>query len=359
MIKMHIEKYYTSMEHLLNVFDKRYRKLTPRIESASGFSKWKRELRYKLFEITGMNEMEQCELQPRILESLNMDGYRRDKMIIQTEPDIWMPFYVLIPDAVTNVESTPCIIAAHGHNSAGKFSVSGRIDIPAVKKHIETSDNDYGVRFVREGYIVFCPDARAFGERREWMTQGDSEQFFLGSSCTELNHMAISLGQSVTGMWTWDLMRLVDYIVSSRNNYAKIGCVGLSGGGLQTLWLTAMDDRVSCAVVSGYFYGYKDSLLKLSNNCGCNYVPNLWKYVDIGDLGALIAPRPLLIESGNRDNLNGERGIANVLEQLEITKQAYRLLEAEEELHHYIFEGDHKWDGSQTYRFMNQSIGVW
>jgi hypothetical protein len=83
-----------------------------------------------------------------------------------------------------------------------------------------------------------------------------------------------------------------------------------------------MDDRIKCAVVSGYFYGYKDSLLKRSDNCGCNYVPHLWEYIDMCDLGALIAPRPLLIESGTEDDLNGERGIENVLEQVAATRKA-------------------------------------
>lgn len=80
----------------------------------------------------------------------------------------------------------------------------------------------------------------------------------------------------------------------------RLGCCGLSGGGMQTIWLTAMDDRIKCAVVSGYFYGYLDSLLKMPHNCGCNFVPDLWNHIDMGDLGALVCPRPLLIESGTR-----------------------------------------------------------
>lgn len=348
--ELNVDAYFTSMKRMLDVFDRESRKAGFRAGTLTEYAEWAKSTRLKLQEITGMASMEACVPSPRLIESVQLDGYRRDKMMLRTEPDVWMPFYVLIPDAAK--QKNPCIIAPHGHESGGKLSVSGRSDLKAVQAQIDKYHYDYGVQFVRRGYIVFCPDARAFGERREWTKQGNEPELFLNSSCVQLNHMAIPLGQSVTGMWTWDLMRLVDYI-ESRPDCGTIGCAGLSGGGLQTLWLAAMDERIQCAAVSGYFYGYKDALLKLSDNCACNYVPNLWKYVDMGDLGALIAPRPLLIESGSRDPLNGERGLANVTEQLEITRQAYELFGKEERLRHYVFDGEHRWDGAETYDFFN------
>jgi dienelactone hydrolase len=150
-------------------------------------------------------------------------------------------------------------------------------------------------------------------------------------------------------MWAWDLMRLLDYVATRPEcDPERVGSAGLSGGGLQTLWLSVLDERVRCAVISGYFYGYKDALLKLSNNCSCNYVPGLWELADMGDLGALIAPRPLLIETGTLDPLNGERGVANVTEQVAITAQAYELFGARERLAHATFEGEHMWHGAQA-----------
>ena len=168
-------------------------------------------------------------------------------------------------------------------------------------------------------------------------------------SCNLLNHMAIPLGQTVTGMWTWDLMRLVDYAQTRPEvDPARIACGGLSGGGLQTLWLAALDERVRAAVISGYFYGYKDSLLRLNENCSCNYVPGLWNLADIGDIAALIAPRPIFIETGDVDSLNGPRGLINVTEQLAITRRAYDLLGTGAHVRHHIFPGPHMWCGEQS-----------
>ena len=45
--------------------------------------------------------------------------------------------------------------------------------------------------------------------------------------------------------------------------------------------------------------------LGYAGNCSCNYVPHLFEHVDMGDVGALIAPRPLLVETGTHDDLNG------------------------------------------------------
>lgn len=367
MTAIHADKYYTSIENLTNSFDRESRQMGLNVQfkvnSIPHYDYWKKILRMKLIEITGMGRMEKCELMPELLETVQLERYRRDKFIIQTEPGVWMPFYVLIPNSIEKKGKHPCMIACHGHSSVGKNSSAGRKDIPSVKEQIQIFNYDYGVKYAEKGYIVFCPDARAFGERRDWARQGDEEVNFLHSSCQQLNNMAICLGRSVIGMWIWDLMRLIDHIENREDcDPDKIGCAGLSSGGVQTLWLAAMDDRVRCAVDSGYFYGYKDSLLKFSSNCACNYVPHIWEYMDIGDLGALVAPKPLLIETGDRDPLNGERGVVNVTEQLDITRKAYEIFNAEGRLHHYLFEGEHLWNGEKSYEFverwMKESVSV-
>jgi dienelactone hydrolase len=153
-------------------------------------------------------------------------------------------------------------------------------------------------------------------------------------------------------------MRLIDYVETRPDcDPARLGCAGLSGGGLQTLWLAALDERVRCAVVSGYFYGVRDSLLELCDNCSCNYVPHLWETADMGDIGALIAPRPLLIETGSQDGLNGARGVENVTEQVAVTARAYALLGAPDRLAHSIFEGEHRWHGVEAIPWLTRWLG--
>lgn len=347
------KQYFASSEYLVKMYSEKSKKMGLKAESILEYGLWKTQLKAKLKEILGMNNMESCDLKTQKLESIKFAEYRRDKVIIQVEPGVWMPLYILIPDGIKPNEKRACVIAPHGHGGAGKYSIVGRIDIPGVKESIEKYNYDYGLEFVKKGYVVFCSDARGAGERREAKHQGVDITSLMSTSCNDINNVAISMGETLAGMMTWDLMRLIDYIQTlDYCDGSKIACCGFSGGGLQALWLSSLDDRITCSVVSGYFYGFKDTILN-THLCGCNFVPRLWEYIELGDLAALIAPRPLLIESGTEDKLNGSRGIINVIEQVEITKKAYVLNNKKDNLYHHIFKGHHKWNGEKTYDFVD------
>ncbi len=347
--------FFTALDYMQARFDAVGRRMALKAETAAELAAWQHDLRAQLRRLTGIDTMRSAPLQPRLTERVACDGYWRERIEIQTEPGVIMPLHALIPADLQPGQRRACVIAPHGHGSGGKLSPAGRRDIPGIAAAIEQHNYDYGVQLVRQGFVVFCPDGRGFGERREEGRHGEAD--FTGGSCNLLNHMAIPLGQTVTGMWAFDLMRLIDYIATRPDcDSSRLGCAGLSGGGLQTLWLAALDERVACAVVSGYFYGYKQSLLVLNGNCSCNYVPGLWQLVDMGDLGALIAPRPLLIETGTRDSLNGAGGLANVTSQVEITRQAYRILGVGERLAHDVFDGEHRWNGVQAIPFLRQHL---
>lgn len=341
-----VRRFYPAHAELQARFDREARRRPVDVSSQSAFETWRKATRRHLAAITGMDSLRPTDPQPVVTESVQCDGYVRQRIEILTEPGVVMPLYALLPDDLEAGERRPVVIAPHGHGSGGKNMTAGRRDIPAVADAIDKYNGAYAERFAQAGLIVFAPDARAFGERREPVGQANDEDSFMRSTCTPLNFAAISLGQTVTGMWTWDLMRLVDYVLTRGDcDPERIACAGLSGGGLQTLWLAAMDDRICAAVVSGYFYGNRDSLLDINDNCGCNFVPGLWQAVDMGDLGALIAPRPLLVETGDEDPLNGARGLDNVYEQVAITREAYELHDAGDCLVHDVQPGEHQWYG--------------
>ena len=346
--------FYTSQAFIKERFDVVNRKMGFKAKTCEEWVIWRSELRGVLSDLLGLGRMTPTAPNPRITERVQCDCYIRERVELDTEPGVTMTLYALVPDAVNTGKATaPAIIAAHGHDSAGKLPVAGVADNPGVAERIATYRYNYGEVAAQHGYVVFCPDARGFGERRETQTQSTDQLF--NSSCRQLAHMGLPLGLTVTGMWTWDLMRLLDYI-GTRSECAgqKTGCIGLSGGGLQTLWLSALDERVSCAIDSGYFYGVKDSLLHLSDNCDCNYVPHLWEMADMGDLGALIAPRPFMVETGDADPLNGPRGVANVVEQVAIAESAYRLLGAPERISVDVFHGPHRWNGEKTLAWLDR-----
>ncbi len=341
-------KYFTCVDYLKRRFDSMPKKLAFRAETKNEWQSWRNKLINKLKDLTGYNTMQACSLQSKVTEKVEREGFLRERVEVQTEPGVIMPIYVLIPKEF-DCQRLPAVIAAHGHHSGGKITVAGCVEIPGVAERIRNYNYDYGVQFVREGFIVFCPDARGFGERREATAQNNDNPFT--SSCEQLNHMAYPLGQTVIGMWAWDISRIIDYIKERRDcDPNRVGCVGLSGGGMQTLWASAFDDRIGCAVISGYFFDYRYLVNASLGNCSCNFVPHLYKYANMGDIAALIAPRPLLIERGTKDELSdGVEG-----EQYEIIKKAYNLLEAEDRLETDIFEGGHMWHGVKAIPWMKK-----
>ncbi|GLB31837.1 hypothetical protein LAD12857_37600 [Lacrimispora amygdalina] len=348
-----ISRFYTCEGQLIKRMKENGRRNRFCAETITEYENWKQETRELLKNLIGLQNMEYCPLNPRCLERVQIeDGIIREKILLQVEPEVYMPVYVLIPPN-RGKEKLKCFLAPPGHQGAGKYSVAGVREIPAVADKIELFHYDYGLMMAKLGYAALCPDCRGFGERREAALQGEEESEFLNSTCFHLAHMAEPLGMTVIGMCTWDLMRLIDY-VKERGEWDEesIGCVGFSGGGMQTLWLSALDDRIKTVIISGYLYGYSDSLLRLNGNCSCNYVPHLWEHVDMGDIGALLAPRPLMVQSARSDHLNGYRGMENVLEQLEVIRKAYGLFGKEKEIYHDVWDGGHCFHGENLEKFL-------
>lgn len=352
---LHIDKFYSSLPNMKSKFDRYGRRDYFKGNTIEEYAGWKINARKILSDLIGLDKMDQVDLMPDVVERTILDGgIVREKVLIMSEEDIWIPIYILIPP----VKKPKVFIAPPGHQGAGKYSVAGLSEIPAVKDAIKKFNYDYGLQLAKSGYVAVCPDCRGFGERRDAKLQSDDEHSFLTSSCFHLAHMAEPLGETVIGMCVWDLMKITDYILTRTDfDTRSLSCLGFSGGGMQTLYFAALDDRIENVYISGYMYGFKDSLLVLNGNCSCNYVPHLWEHFDMGDIGSLIAPRNLMIQSCRDDHLNGSRGLENVFEQVEIIRKIYRLYGREEFLVHDIFEGGHCWHGDNM-AAINKKFGI-
>lgn len=309
-----------------------------------------------------------------LLECVREEGYTRYKFRLETLPGVAMPFYMLVPEGVTAQNPARAVIAIPAHG-ANKDTVAGVPANEAVREKLSRAPKEaYGLAFVKRGYVAFCPDPPGYGERlepeaREDLAfrrttvmasedgghQKDSVQDPLGCSCKNLAQTAEALGFSLTALEIWDLMRLVDFAINRPEVDAKrIASAGFSGGGQYAMWLAAMDQRIAAAAVSGYVHGYYDSILDV-HLCPCNYAPMLWRLGDISDICSLIAPRPLFVENGLQDPLNGYRGIAGPREQVERIREAYRLYGKEDCLQHATPEGSHQWYG-ECYEFLDQAL---
>jgi fermentation-respiration switch protein FrsA (DUF1100 family) len=171
------------------------------------------------------------------------------------------------------------------------------------------------------------------------------------SSCRAVAANALLLGRTLLGLRVWDVLRLIDYIRMRPEPLADpIGCAGLSGGGMVALFSAALDQRIACAVVSGYFNTFRDSIMAI-DHCLCNYVPGILQYAEMADIAGLIAPRPLLIESGARDPIFPAEATRRALEEL---RRVYVAFGAPERLDADFFEGEHRWSGAKAYDWLGR-----
>lgn len=335
--------YYTTLEYYVKLFEESQREYAFHATSLEEYEEWKKALRNRLREISGVNRCIPVNAAAKYLRTEEVDGFVAEYYTLETEPGIEMPFYLLRPENDGESENRteerhPVLLIPHGHGGAKRETLLYQ------KSFIEEA--------LEDGFIVVCPDERGSGDRREFPEQGEEPEKVRGNSHRELLQLGISFGRSVIGTTVWDLMCLTDWLLQLPETNGTCVCAGMSGGGQQALWLGALDERVSATITSGYFYGVKESLIELPHNCACNFVPYFFETADMGELGALIAPRPFFIESGEKDPLSGKSGIANVLPQVEVAKKAYRLLGKEENLHHSIHPGGHQWVGEGMRDFL-------
>lgn len=358
---MHVSRYYDSLAEMLKRYDRVSAKDRFNGSDAAELAKWQSKERESLGKLTGTkrlleddgklgNKALRYDLEKTDCETLS-DGIIRSRLVLGIDKLNYIPMYVLEP--ADKPKGT--VLALGGHQGAGSYSVAGVSDIPIVKEKIDFFGYDYGLKLARLGYTAICPDPRGFADRRDAAVQGDDAKDWIACSCRNISNMAIPMGLSVIGLCVYDCIKLIDYMeLTGEWNTDNLGCIGFSGGGMQTLFLTALEPRIKLAMISGYMYGYRDSLLKLNNNCSCNYVPGLWEHLDMGDIGCLIAPRPVLIQSCESDHLNGERGLVNVYEQVDIMRKAYALFGKEANLRHDIRPGGHKFHSEPMEGFLKE-----
>ena len=258
-------------------FDRYARRDFFRGHTREEFDAWQSGTRSLLHGLLGLDKMESCALSPVLEDVVRLPGgIRREHIRIQVEPDVWMPMFVLVPPGAGHF-SRP-FLCPPGHNGAGKYSVAGLYGYGPVREKIRQYHYDYGHQLAMLGYVAICPDCRGFGERREDLEDTKDLETAMKGDCRRLAHMGEPLGIPVAGMLAWDLMRAVDYLMERGEwDLDAISCLGFSGGGMQTLWLSAMDERVRLAVISGYMYGYR--------GCAAGPEPELFLQLCASSLG--------------------------------------------------------------------------
>jgi dienelactone hydrolase len=312
---------------------------------------WQIGTRQALAEAVGFQSLPAAPLAPQKIEEVNKGDYVREKILLRTWRDAVMPVYVLIPKHAR--QPLPAVVAFHGHGYGVKDLV-GLWEDGAERDTPDGYHKDFAVTLCRRGFVVAAPEISCFGERQTDFSYLDT---VLGqgtpTTCAHTAMLAFHLGGSVVGLRAYDGRRLVDYLETRADvDASRLGAMGISGGGMHTFFSTCLDERIKACVVSGYFCTFHDSILAMSH-CACNFVPGLGRFGEIYDLAGLIAPRPMLVESGSRDPIFPRPAVQRSVER---AMSVYRVFGAQDQLQTDYFEGRHQVSGRLAYDFLWEAL---
>ncbi|MEO1996485.1 MAG: dienelactone hydrolase family protein [Planctomycetaceae bacterium] len=243
-------------------------------------------------------------------------GFRIESLSYDAEPGDPVPALLLIPDAVSADKPAPAVAVWHQHNGQYDLGKSEPAGLAGNAMH------HTGAALAREGFVVLCPDALCFEERQDpaaKLSGGRYERF-------EFLRYVVD-GKSMAWKNILDMKRACDFLVSRAEVLAsRLGCYGHSMGSSHTWLVGPWEPRLKCLVGNCCLPTYRGIHRERLLHCFPNFVPGLGAYGDTPDIAALIAPRPLLLNFGERD-----RGspIDEVRSAIKTISSAYASMHAE------------------------------
>ena len=309
--------------------------LQPRFKSVK---RWKSKARGKLLDLLHYSPR-RCDPSAEIVERIDKGQYVREKIYFNTTPSIRVPAYLLVPKNAG--KRLPAIVALHDHGGFylwGKEKLVETEEAPPVVVNWRKSyygDKSIASVLAGQGYVVLVIDMFYWGERRmllnddpaDWRERPgtiSAERINAFNQRASQNEQLVgrtifAAGFTWAGLMFWDDIRSVDYLLSRPEvDPARIGCVGLSVGGLRSCHLAALDDRIKAAVVVGWMASFPAQLQHhIRNSIGhTKLVPGLYRDLDYPDVASLAMPAAVLVINGKKDGLFEPKGVASCFEKL-------------------------------------------
>lgn len=210
--------------------------------------------------------------------TLEEEGFKIEKFYYASSPGLYVPANLYIPDGIQSPRPAVLYLCGHAHGQKAHYQAHAR-------------------RLAELGFVVLIFDTLQFGEvwGHHW---GPYNQGWFHWYSRGYNPAAVEL---------WNAIRGLDYLSTREEvDMENIGVTGISGGGSQSWYMAAADPRIKAAApVCGA--GTLDSQVgerRIDGHCDC-MMPNNGFQIGFQEIGALIAPRPLLIAQSDQDELYG------------------------------------------------------
>ena len=330
--------------HLEVLYASQPRQLEFRAQSLDEFKLWQQTLRTKILQLLGIDGRRvPANPQAERVQLVDRGAYIEEKYALDVGETVSAPMYVLIPKTAPPYKA---VLGFHGHDPSVQ-NILGNYPNDEVAQENLAVDGNWAQVLAQAGYLVCAVEQRAFGERNTDQPRSEDNS----TSCRHLAFDYLLEGHTLIGERCWDGMVALSYLQNRKDLIeGAIACTGHSGGGTTCLWLTALDDRIKMAIPSCYFCSFNASILGMEH-CECNYVPHILEYAEMGDLAALIAPRPMRFINGEKDPIFP---LHATQEQFETVQAAYRLLGAEDRLTLAVHPGEHAYHHGFSREWLEQ-----
>ena len=270
-------------------------------------------------------------LEARILETLDRPDYRIEKIVFQTLPGVFMTASAWVPKISGKL---PAVLCVHGHWAGAKQD-------PHVQARC--------AGLARLGFFVLAVDAFGAGER------AIGEQ--LGEYHGEMTAATLfPIGRPLSGIQVYENGRAVDYLCSRPEvDPQRIGITGASGGGNQSMYAGAWDERFKavapvCSV--GTYQAYLGAAC-----CMCEVVPGALAMTEESRILALTAPRALLIISATQDAF--QFSVGEAAKSISAARPVFSLYNLPDLPRHTVVESPHDYNQPMReamYGFMTQHL---
>jgi hypothetical protein len=285
-------------------------------ENKQDWEKYKTVLKEEIIKRTGAILGQNLSLNMKVTGSVSGKGFTVKNILFQTRPEIYATANLYIPDGEGKF---PAVLVMMGHSPNGRF----------YKNYQAVALN-----LVSHGYVTLCIDPWGAGERttKHGIFEDHGDENNLGSAL-------LDVGETLMGLQITDNVRAVDLLCSLPYvDSEKIGATGSSGGGNQTMWLSALDERVKAAVPvvsAGTFESYM-----LGSPCICEVLPGGLNVTEEAGILALIAPRAVKLVNHAQDN-NLSFLPVEMKRSLKDAQPVFKMLNAEKNISCQVFDLPH------------------
>jgi dienelactone hydrolase len=257
------------------------------LQSTGQWQQWQEDVRQILQDILGPFPGK-TPLNPQTTRTIGRDGYHIEHIIFESQPEFYVTSSLYIPGGLN--EPAPAVLYVSGHTQDGYRAETYQHKI---------------LNLVHKGFIVFAIDPVGQGERLEYFDP-ETESSIVGGPTREHSYAGVQAfltGQSLAGMMTWDGIRAVDYLLTREEvDPDRIGITGRSGGGTQTAYIAAMDDRIYAAAPEAYITNFTRLLQSIGPQDAEQNLPSgIMRGIDHADFLTVRAPKPLLIIATTED----------------------------------------------------------